>query len=117
MTRTDKQVHTPGPWHVQRLQVDPHGIIRIGGFEVVTEAYDVVGGNPGVAPIRKQEDAYLIAAAPDLLEALEMAQRAHDYRAAHDYCPVCEDVFSRHEPPKHQPDCRLAQAIAKAGAP
>lgn len=61
------QQHTPGPWTARYLASDPHGVIMIGGYEIVTTNYDVVGGNPGVAPIRNEMDARLIAAAPELL--------------------------------------------------
>ena len=63
--------HTPGPWTLRRLEPDPHGIIMIGGWEIWTRIYDVVAGTLGVAPIRNEADARLIAAAPDLLAALE----------------------------------------------
>ena len=66
------QQHTPGPWTLRRLKPDPHGIIMIGGWEIWTRLYDVVGGTLGVAPIRNEADARLIAAAPDLLAALQV---------------------------------------------
>ena len=67
------QQHTPGPWTFHRLEPDPHGVIMIGGWEISTRLYDVVGGSPGVAPIRNKADARLIAAAPDLLSLLQRA--------------------------------------------
>ena len=47
-----------------------------------------------------------------VLAALKLAQRAHDYHAAQDFCPSCEDIFSRHENPRHEKGCPLATAIA-----
>ena len=67
------QKHTPGPWTFHCLEPDPHGVIMIGGWEISTRLYDVVGGSPGVAPIRNKADARLIAAAPDLLAACQNA--------------------------------------------
>jgi len=64
--------HTPGPWEATRLEPDGF-LIRQYGWEIRTPAWDVTTWIEHGAPIRKEEDAHLIAAAPDLLEAAEMA--------------------------------------------
>lgn len=56
--------HTPGPWHASNSGPDSHNQALI-----ISEA---TGANVAVAYAR--EDMSLIAAAPDLLEALELAQ-------------------------------------------
>ena len=61
--------HTPGPWEHKKLTVDGEIITRFGTFEITTPNYDVCAYLPGGGPIRKLEDARLIAAAPDLYEA------------------------------------------------
>mgnify|MGYP001617305069 FL=1 len=63
--------HTPGPWRVQRLDDEPMIVATGGRFEVVTDAFDVCAYIPASGPIRREADARLIAAAPELLAALE----------------------------------------------
>ena len=53
--------HTPGPWHINA----PASVVSIDGLHVC----DVNGY--GATDERKQADARLISAAPDLLAALE----------------------------------------------
>ena len=59
-----KQGHTPGPWEVEGVMCD----------EVNGEAYEVHadGGAISIAAPPSEADAYLIAAAPDLLAALRL---------------------------------------------
>ena len=64
--------HTPGPWEATRLEPDGF-LIRQYGWEIRTPAWDVTTWIEHGAPIRKEEDAHLIAAAPDLLEACKIA--------------------------------------------
>jgi len=65
--------HTPGPWQVRELIPDWTIIRRIETFEIDTPNYAVCADVPGGGPIRRVADAYLIAAAPDLLAACELA--------------------------------------------
>ena len=58
--------HTPGPWAVQ--VAEPIITSHATAYEIVTDDFDVVGGRVG---IRSAADACLIAAAPDVYEALE----------------------------------------------
>lgn len=60
--------HTPGPWSYRKAQTHPTS--KVYSYEVFTPAYDVASATPHVG-IRKEADARLMAAAPDLLEALE----------------------------------------------
>lgn len=62
--------HTKGPWTPMRLNADGV-VIRKGGWEINTPAYDVVAGAPGIAPIRNEDDARLIALAPNMLGLLK----------------------------------------------
>jgi len=62
--------HTPGPWEARRLEADGHILTRE-GWEIRTPVWDVATWRAQGAPIRKKEDAFLIAAAPDLLAACE----------------------------------------------
>ena len=64
---------TPDPWHVRHLQADGR-VIRIEGYEIITPAYDVVAGNPGVAPIRNKADAYLIAQSRNMYNLLKVME-------------------------------------------
>jgi hypothetical protein len=64
--------HTPGPWKVQELHADGVIITRGGRYEISTPTYDVCANLQGSAPIRKLEDARLIAAAPELYEQLSI---------------------------------------------
>ena len=63
--------HTPGPWRVSELLADGTIIRVFRTYEVVTPKYDVCAGIPWGGPIRNKADAYLIAATPELLAALE----------------------------------------------
>ena len=65
--------YTPGPWKAAELQVDGAIITRPGTFEIRTPGYDVAAHIPGGAPFRKEADAVLAAAAPELLDACETA--------------------------------------------
>ncbi len=97
--------HTPGPWKV----IQPNDSIE--RFAVITETLphrSITGwGN-----VRQLEgDAYLIAAAPDLLEALEAVGWVQDEELPNDcYCPWCGNYEHR----GHASDCSRQAAIAKA---
>lgn len=64
-----KAQHTPGPWTAQILHADGVIIIRGDRYEIATPEYDVCAFLGRSAPIRKKADAFLIATAPELLEA------------------------------------------------
>jgi hypothetical protein len=71
--------HTPGPWKAQKLESDGL-VIRKDGWEVSTAAFDVCANIQYGAPIRNEADARLIAAAPELLEALELVRMSNGWR-------------------------------------
>ena len=54
--------HTPGPWDIEYGQLHPAS--ELCGYTIRTEEFDVVSGH---LAIRREEDAQLIASAPDLL--------------------------------------------------
>lgn len=58
--------HTPGPWKAVPTAFGPIDIVVSDGRDIVT----VYGGGTG----NKEANARLIAAAPDMLEALKQAQ-------------------------------------------
>ncbi len=72
MTATTK--HTPGPWALEEVRTDCGRAFRIGSGEMLKAGkgcciiYDDYPGNP---ENERKANARLIAAAPDLLEALE----------------------------------------------
>ena len=66
--------HTPGPWTVSQLHPDGRLIIDKAYYEIDTPDYTVVAWMPHAAPIRKFDDARLIAAAPQLLKACKAAR-------------------------------------------
>ena len=65
---TNETKHTPGPWKAVRNEV------HVGGRRIC--AYVTSGASLGIGPDleRSYANARLIAAAPDLLEALQMAK-------------------------------------------
>lgn len=67
--------HTPGPWEAIFLHMDSCNLDRH-GWEIFTPDYGVAAWIERGAPIRKEADAHLIAAAPDLLLALQSACNA-----------------------------------------
>lgn len=66
---------TKGPWRARELLPDGYIIKRTGTFEIHTPEYEVAGNVPCGAPFRKEADAVLAAAAPELLEALQEYER------------------------------------------
>ena len=69
--------HTPGPWTAKLLKADGH-VIERDGWEIRTPGRDVVTWTGRAGPIRKEADARLIAAAPNLLAACEFAKQLLD---------------------------------------
>lgn len=75
MPKTTAQTHTPGPWRVVGAKEEPHGpryyriessLIRADAQNLVADVNIYNYGTEGIA------NARLIAAAPDLLEALRL---------------------------------------------
>ena len=71
---------TPGPWVVIEDIRTEDGVEYIAGFNIQTEYGDELVGCEGIYGDfgGNRYNANLMAAAPDLLEALEAVMRAHD---------------------------------------
>lgn len=82
--------HTPGPWNAVYTQLNP--VDEQFAFCIATDRYDVVSGDMA---IQNEADATLIAAAPDMLEALEalLNRIQHDKDAKHWF--VEEQIMAR----------------------
>ena len=88
------QKHTPGPWHLGQDRNYEAALVAENGETVARAAW--TGGSGCELEIDKAADARLIAAAPELLEALEAARdtlKAHqmDY-ADSGYLTAIEDA-------------------------
>ena len=70
---------TPGPWKVQDEQLSPASEKR--GFTIVTESFDVVSG---FLAIRREADAQLISAAPDMYEVISELEESSSYWSEYD---------------------------------
>lgn len=79
--------HTSGPWVFDEVRTDCGRAFRIGSGEMLTAGkgcciiYDDYPGNPDN---ERKANARLIAAAPDLLEALEEISRKYSNGASAD---------------------------------
>ncbi len=77
-----KQIHTPGPWHIEPLQDDEGESIAICKAGLGVIAVIEGGNNPAADGARTQGFSYdvdqanarLIAAAPEILEALKLLE-------------------------------------------
>ncbi len=113
--------HTPGPWMAEQDQK--------GRWRVYCDAYSdeapLVAKGSQVWPM-SEEDAHLIAAAPDLLEALRALAGARDVtyyddsdRSSGTYqvCIVCHEMAEKASEIAHDASCIVGKAraaIAKA---
>lgn len=70
LAKKEKTMHTPGPWKVITGAVYRQSPTRFDGFPIPIAHMDREIGN-GTAPVERDANARLIAAAPQLLEALE----------------------------------------------
>lgn len=70
--------YTPGPWEARYLLPDRHVIRRPGTYEIRTPAWDVATYIEHGGPIRREADAALIQASPDLLVACEIGDDVLD---------------------------------------
>ncbi len=88
--------HTPGPWAYRPQEYDDWGIVRIEGVDedgfqrVICQANYVASPEELIAHRTNKTDpaeanARLIAAAPELLEALEDVLRFHDGRGEYNF--------------------------------
>lgn len=70
--------HTPGPWNYENVTEDVLALLKTSGMEGSKTDLEIWSGNECIAVVRKKQDARLIAAAPDLLEALKDILNAGD---------------------------------------
>ncbi len=78
--------HTPGPWTVEEYGDDETPTLVIHKDTESRVCFMATPGSHG-DPAMIEADAYLIAAAPDLLEAAKLLEVAEDERQ---YCEECE---------------------------
>jgi hypothetical protein len=88
--------HTPGPWKAEYFQGD-RGSVHCPDGRCVCVVYD--------------NDAPLIAAAPEMLAMLRELEWAASADGGWSCCPVCFGLKGRET---HDADCRLAALLAKA---
>ena len=86
---------TKGPWRVREdVRVD-HGIEYIAGLDIISDDYEIVACE-GIASNSDINiaNAHLIAAAPELYEALEkIVTAAIDYDDANSLCSLGESLM------------------------
>lgn len=91
--------HTPGPWTISNAIKTA---INSSGKHVAMVNFGI-----GISNEEHNANVALIAAAPDLLAALEAVEW---FGGLGDVCPKCR----QRKPKGHADDCQLALALAKA---
>jgi hypothetical protein len=96
--------HTPGPWKVKSRDATSHRVIGGGGTiaTIITTSKH--------PPEVKLANARLIAAAPQLLEALQALEWLDIQRYTAVFCPRCFQTKKE----GHVSDCQTKQALAAA---
>lgn len=101
--------HTPGPWGL-----DAYGAVAgVGGVVIAQTVHDTRYAPSILSALERDANARLIAAAPDLLAALEDATAL--FCADHEACRFCDADTEAGE--DHDPDAMcstMIAAIAKA---
>lgn len=117
----DTVKHTPGPWHVdpkapEESFFEDVSILRHDGLAVAVAVH-----NGNILPPEPEANACLIAAAPDLLDALKAVYADHTYETPSGYinCRFCDCNTDREGTFRdtHDEDCLIhpvLAAIAKA---
>lgn len=96
--------HTPGPWVIR-------GSNRWGDLTVEPAAEPPK--EITVANVPRQEDAALVAAAPEMLAALKAIEWAAAHEDGYNVCPFCSARY-RKRGAAHRDTCIVGNAIAKA---
>lgn len=103
-TTTERVTHTPGPWEFDTDVVQP-----VEGEFAGCHICRLTLPHDGLTAVR-DANARLIAAAPEMLAALKIAEWGAESPRYGPSCPCCESFRSE----GHESDCVLAAAIAKA---
>jgi hypothetical protein len=111
-TTPERASATPGPWDDVRPNRKEFGVYRIAAVAAHLQSLFDSGSSDGVEAVAAVDEANarVIAAAPDLLQALQEVVGAHAEAANCFYCEA--DTGTPHEP-----DCTMhfvVAAIAKA---
>lgn len=112
-TATERVTHTPGPWKIIDLpNADSIGVVPVKRPAGVKSRNvdDIASVSKSSEHYDARSNARLIAAAPDLLAALKLAEWGAESPRYVPSCPCCESFRSE----GHEADCVLAGAIAKA---
>lgn len=85
--------HTPGPWEVAYQDKNGQSVVKGEHIEVATCWHHCVGS------IEKEmhANARLIAAAPDLLDALKQAVKLNGFREFNDHIPAMKAAIAKAE--------------------
>ena len=104
--------HTPGPWEVEYSQLHPSS--EKCNYTIRNDAFDVVSGH---LAIRREEDARLIAAAPDLLAHIDELTAESDRlrEALIEAMPVLESCDCFDDPTRsYCVRCRVLNIVREA---
>jgi hypothetical protein len=114
---TTQAKHTKGPWHTGQGNGEGSIFCESGRMRLEsggTTLYPVCAISRGWDEGEDEANAHLIAAAPDLLEALSRLAVWADHLGPC-FCQACDYLPGNRERHKHTAECDLARAaIAKA---
>ena len=108
-----KSTHTPGPWKwFPSLFGGDHRCVKLESWAggVRTDIVTVQADTDDMLIGHASPDGLLIAAAPDVLEALEAVEWSFEVEGAEELCPHCR----KHRLDGHLSECIVGKAVAKA---
>lgn len=111
---SDEQKHTPGPWQAYRSSVPgpQEGMWQVAGEDCIADLWRLEESTHDAYELSEdeaEENAHLIAAAPELLKELKAAEWTPAHNDAK-RCPSCR----QRDIDGHKSTCTLAAALAKA---